>query len=627
MCSSDLLVRELQFEDIDLYYWSDSETILGYISNEVKRFHTFVLNRVERIRESTTPEQWHYVSTSVNPADIASRGSSIEQLPSSWFEGPDFLSDPSYQMVNQPCKHYPVQEKDPEVKRVFAHRIEVEEKMNLSEHSKKSRSWRRITNIVRYVLKFGSRALKHTEISEEKVLKAILKMLQMTYYSQEIEKLKEAPPFAKTSVLFKLDPFIDSENIIRVGGRLKDALSAYKVKHPAVMPAHDHITKIYALDMHKRTGHQGRTTTMNHIRTDGIFLGGQGNRMLSSMIFRCVPCIKIRGKPQVPKMADLPSERVEETSPFTHSGMDVFGPFYCKDGRKQVKRYGLIFSCLSTRAVHLEMLQDMSTDSFINSLRCFLALRGSVESLLCDRGTNFVGAKNELQKALEIIEDVTLQQFLKDKQCAFKLNVPSASHMSGAWERMIRTIRNVMSGILHEQASTRLDSAALRTLMYECMSIVNSRPLTTTQLTQGSSIEPVPLTPNMMLTMKSGHPTSPGHFSESDLYSRKQWRRIQYLAEQFWSRWRTEYLQQLQSRQKWSQDRSRGVKLNDIVMMMDDDSPRSSWKIARVIETYPGRDGRVRKVKLKLSIGSDLERPVHKLIVLVPSDTGSTMKN
>ena len=176
----DFLVRELQFEDIDLYYWSDSETILGYISNEVKRFHTFVLNRVERIRESTTPEQWHYVSTSVNPADIASRGSSIEQLPSSWFEGPDFLSDPSYQMVNQPCKHYPVQEKDPEVKKVFAHRIEVEEKMNLSEHFKKFSSWRRITNIVRYVLKFGSQALKHTEISEETVLKAILKMLQMT---------------------------------------------------------------------------------------------------------------------------------------------------------------------------------------------------------------------------------------------------------------------------------------------------------------------------------------------------------------------------------------------------------------------------------------------------------------
>ena len=183
-----------------------------------------------------------------------------------------------------------------------------------------------------------------------------------------------------------------------------------------------------------------------------------------------------------------------------------------------------------------------------------------------------------------------------------------------------------MTGILAEQASSRIYSGALRTLMYECMSIVNSRPLTTTHLTNDSCVEPVPLSPNMMLTMKTCQPTSPGEFSESDMYSRKQWRRIQYLAEQFWCRWRLEYLQALQSRQKWNQDQGRGVKLHDVVLLTDDDLPRSLWKLARVIDTYPGKDGRVRKVKLKLGQGHDLERPVHKLIVLVPSNTKS-MKN
>ena len=377
----NFLIKELKFEEIDSYFWSDSETVLGYISNEVKRFHTFVLNRVERIRESTTPEQWHYVSTTDNPADIASRGSTMKQLPSTWFDGPTFLSDPSFQIVNQSPPHYVVREDDPEVKKVFAHTITVHERTDILHFFERFSSWTIITNIFRYIVKFSFPKHRHTdeELSEETVFKVVLRMLQNAFFSEEIEKLKEDLPIAKTSGLYKLDPFIDDENIIRVGGRIKDSLSPYKVKHPAGMPAQAHVTKIYAQHIHKKTGHQGKTTTMNHIRMEGIFLAGQGNRMLSSMIFKCVQCIKIRGKPSITKMANLPSERVEATAPFTHSGMDVFGPFYCKDGRKEVKRYGLIFSCLSTRAVHLEMLQDMTTDSFINSLRCFLALRGSVD--------------------------------------------------------------------------------------------------------------------------------------------------------------------------------------------------------------------------------------------------------
>ena len=322
------------------------------------------------------------MSTTDNPADIASRGSTMKQLPLTWFDGAAFLSDPSFQIFNRSPPHYVVREDDPEVKKVFAHTITVHERTDILHFFERFSFWTIIINIFRYIVKLSFPKHRHTdeELSEETVFKVVLRMLQNAFFSEEIEKLKEDLPIAKTSGLYKLDPFIDDDdNIIRVGGRIKDSLSPYKVKHPAGMPAQAHVTKIYAQHIHKKTGHQGKATTMNHIRMEGIFLAGQGNRMLSSMIFKCVQCIKIRGKPSITKMANLPSERVEATAPFTHSGMDVFGPFYCKDGRKEVKRYELIFSCLSTRAVHLEMLQDMTTDSFINSLRCFLALRGSVD--------------------------------------------------------------------------------------------------------------------------------------------------------------------------------------------------------------------------------------------------------
>ena len=142
---------------------------------------------------------------------------------------------------------------------------------------------------------------------------------------------------------------------------------------------------------------------------------------------------------------------MEPAPPFTHCGMDVFGPFICKDGRKVQKRYGLIFCCLSSRAVHLELLDDMSTDCFINSFRCFTAIRGPVQSLLSDRGTNFVGARNEMEKAMEEMMNPTTVSYLTARKCVFKFNVPSASHMGGSWERLIRTVRDVLKGILIER--------------------------------------------------------------------------------------------------------------------------------------------------------------------------------
>lgn len=625
---TDFLLKELDFQEISSYYWTDSKTVLGYIRNEEKRYHTFVLNRVARIRESTLADQWHYVSTSENPADVASRGAHLDKIPPNWFNGPKFLSNHDFHMKDQPLAHYPVKTDDPEVKKVFAHALTTGEKSGFLQFFDKFSSWRRVFNIFILLLKFGSKQPKTEEsVLNEAAFTTIVLVLQKNYFTDELERLKEGSNITKTSCLYKLDPFIAANGVLRVGGRLKDSLSPYGVRHPAVLPSQAHLTKLYAQHIHKQTGHQGKNVTINHIRTAGVHLTGHGSRMVSSMVFKCVQCLKIRGRPSIPKMANLPSERIEPTAPFTNTGMDVFGPYHCKDGRKEVKRYGLIFSCMSTRAVHLEMLDDMTTDCFINSLRCFLAIRGSVQSLLCDRGTNFIGAKNELQRAIEIIEDQKLQEFLQEKQCSFKFNVPLASHMAGSWERMIRIIRNVMAGILCEQASSRLDSSALRTLMYECMAIVNSRPLTTAQLPQDSSIEPVPLTPNMMLTMKTIQNTSPGDFTQTDLYSRKRWRRIQYLAEQFWARWRVEYLSQLQTRQKWICDQGKGVKLEDIVLMVDEASPRCNWKLARVVEIFASKDGRVRKVKLRLGEGQRLERPVHKLIVLVPSEINIPEKN
>lgn len=293
-------------------------------------------------------------------------------------------------------------------------------------------------------------------------------------------------------------------------------------------------------------------------------------------------------------MADLPEDRMQTTPPFLCCGMDFFGPFYVTDGRKEHKHYGLLLTCMCSRAIHIEMLDDLSTDAFINALRSFIAIRGTVHQIRCDQGTNFVEANREFMSALKEMD----QEQMKRLGCEFIMNVPFASHMGGVWERQIRIVRNVLTSVL-DQSSRRLDSTSLRILLYEVMAIENSRPLTVEHL--NDPLGPEPLTPNHILTMKSTIiEPPPGEFIKEDLYLCKRWRRVQYLANNFWSCWKKEYLLNLQHRQKWSKNR-RNTKVNDIVILQDDIAPRNKWKLAKVVEVSPGNDGRVRRVKLLMS--------------------------
>ncbi|XP_023807775.1 uncharacterized protein LOC111946875 [Oryzias latipes] len=363
---------------------------------------------------------------------------------------------------------------------------------------------------------------------------------------------------------------------------------------------------------------------MNELRSNGIWILGCSHAV-SSFIYKCVKCRKLRRSAQVQKMADLPHDRVETTPPFTYCGMDCFGPFYIKEGRKELKRYGLLFTCLCSRAVHIEVLDDMTADSFINALRAFIAIRGNVRQLRSDQGANFVGAKRELQQTVRQMD----QESLKRLGCEFVMNTPAASHMGGVWERQIRTIRSVLTSILH-QSSSRLDSSSLRTYFYEVMAIINSRPLTAHLLNDPTG--PQPLTPNHILTMKSSVILPPpGQFVTEDVYLRKRWRRVQFLANEFWSRWKKEYLLNLQQRQKWHKAH-RNSKVNDIVILQDESVPRNAWKLAKVTKVFPSADGHVRKLQLLISDSAldgqgkrltkpvYLERPITKTVTLLEAN-------
>ena len=658
-----LLQNELEYADAIHVFWTDSRVVLGYISNESKRFHVFVSNRVQQIRESTSPHQWKYVETKSNPADIASRGASPKELmKSDWFSDPDFLWQPSMPTDDCDAKTYSVQPDDPEVKaaQCFMSRTNAESQKPFLERLDRFSSWTKAKKAVAIVLRFktllkqrlvkkpdtnavsGLRLKAHMLNQNHRPLTvkelheagtAILQQVQSQSFSKELEILKAArsssrnPSIGKASALYRLNPFIGENGLLQVGGRMRNLLAEPALAHPVILPRKCHITKLIIRHFHEQVEHQGRGLTMNEVRSNGFWILGCSSAV-SEAIFHCVICRKLRSSTQDQKMADLPQDRVDSAPPFTYCGVDCFGPFLVREGRKEHKRYGVIFTCFSSRAIHLEIANSLDTDSFINALRRFLSLRGPIRQLRSDRGTNFMSAERELREAVSEMDDQQISDFLLKEGCdffKFKPNVPSASHMGGVWERQIRTVRNVLTRLL-QQLGNQLDDESLRTVICEVTAIVNSRPLSVENL--NDPLSDPPLTPNHLLTMKSKVLLPPpGNFVKPDLYVRRRWRRVQFIANEFWSRWRKEYLSNLQSRSKWISQR-RNMKVGDIVMIRDDNLPRNRWKLGQVTVAEADDDGLVRKVSLRTSSSSldekgkvvcsvsQLERPIHKLVLL-----------
>ena len=279
----------------------------------------------------------------------------------------------------------------------------------------------------------------------------IIRCLQPEHFKDEINilsSLQESEEFRdrktakqrnfslkKCGSLYRLDPFLDSNGILRVGGRLRRAIVSENVKHPVILPRKSHITYLILKHCHEETQHQGYGMTHNEVRQRGYWIIG-GTSAVSRFVSKCVMCRRLRLPPQHQKLADLPEDRIEPAAPFTYSAVDYFGPFVVKEGRKDVKRYGVLFTCMSSRAIHIETANTLETDSFINALRRFQAERGPIRQLRSDQGTNFIGAHRELKEALKEIDQDKVRTSLLKESCEwvdFKLNPPSASHMGGSW--------------------------------------------------------------------------------------------------------------------------------------------------------------------------------------------------
>ena len=320
-----------------------------------------------------------------------------------------------------------------------------------------------------------------------------------------------------------------------------------------------------------------------------------------------VTCKRHIAKAKQQRMADLPIERVVPSPPFTHTGVDCFGPFRIKRARSEVKRWGCLFTCMSTRAIHIEKLDDLSTESFLNALMRFIARQGKPISIISDNGGNFVKGNSDLAKGIKEWNQALINEKLIQQQITWKFNPPYSSHRGGVWERQIRTIRKVLSITLNQQ---KVSDDVLNTVLIQAEEVVNNRPIT--KLSEDPN-DPSVLRPKDLLLYTHRSVTPNLKSFSTDLY-KNSFKQAQYSIDLFWTKWILYYIPELQRRQKWRKIKP-NLKEGNVVLLIEDQTHRNCWPLGIVKRAIKDVDGLVRTVEIK-SQGKDMIRDVNKIVLL-----------
>lgn len=610
------------------FFWTDSTCVLRWIEAVPTTWTTFVANRVAKIQSITEYSRWNHVPGVENPADLISRGITPEGIVENqfWWRGPPWLEE---EEEKWPCLSEvlpPGPEEDQKRRTVVAAASSSISEFNQSYFSKfssytdlvrRTAYWLRLMKILRTPKKERKSFtfLSTAELREAE--NTLVRLVQKEVFVMEWRQLASRNPVLRGSPLRWFNPFIDDDQLIRLGGRLQHSLESEETKHPAVLPARHQFTRLLLRHYHERLIHAGPQLLLSVIRLRFWPLGGRS--VVKQIVHQCLKCYRSNPRTVQQLMGNLPASRVTVSRPFLRTGVDYFGPLYVRPGprRPVVKAYVAIFICMTTKAVHMELVSDLSTDRFLQALRRFISRRGRCTDIFSDNGTNFVGARNKLQELLRILKDSshheTVSSELAKEGIQWHFNPPSAPHFGGLWEAAVRSAKNHLIKVLGETPATPED---LCTLLVQVEACLNSRPLTPLS---NDPNDLQPLTPAHFLIGESLHALPETDLTIVPTNRLNMLQLMQRRLQDFWKRWKREYLCQLQGRAKrWKP--AIPIDVGTLVVIHDDNLPPLKWKLGRIVKVHPGDDGTVRVVTLKTATGL-LTRPVEKICILpVPAD-------
>lgn len=588
--------------------WSDSKTTLCWIKDTIKTPDKYINGRVYNILLETNREQWRWVPGPDNPADIATRAVAVGHKSKMWITGPEFLKleEDSWPTLNT-------------MQIPLCAAIEFKfqplpiDFLRYSSYSKCRRilAWVfRAMNIFKSSVTAGaktrskSRSAKanvgHLSLDEINAAELIiLKSTQQGHFRSDMETLLAGGNVTSQSDLFCLSPVLADDGLLRVGSRTGNCQwIPWAARWPIILPKFAHITYLIVDHFHRELKHQNVNSVIAAIRTK--FWIPCIRQVVRRIIGKCQVCKNRRARPKHPFMGNLPVDRLEPyIRPFSYVGLDYAGPFHVAIGRRREKRWIALFTCLTVRAVHMEVAKDLSSDATILCLSNFIHRRGVPVRIRSDRGTNFVGAKSE---GFHLLCAKYANQGIE-----WVLNVPGNPEAGGCWERLIQSVKRVFEITLKEKAP-QLEIFIGHVI--EAENIVNSRPLTDIPI---ESEEADPLTPNHFLIgspSQSPTPLTEGKVVKLD----RMWATKLEMGRSFWKRWIQEYLPTLTRRTKHC-ERTQNIAVGDVVVICDPAMAKGAWLKGRVTAVVAGPDLHVRSAFVK-TVNGELHRPVSKLAIL-----------
>lgn len=603
----------------NLFAWSDSTIVLAWLRGGSSRWTTFVSNRVSEILNILDYRQWKHVTTDSNPADCVSRGIATQDLleHSLWWSGPSWLSQGSTEFDNADI----IEDTHEEEKHTSLTALPVLENKfiwtmfsSLAKTLKAISYWRRVLQNLR--LPKEKRKLYANNITpaeKDRSLIICIKQVQRENFSEDIKQLKLKNSVPKKSKLRTLYPFFDENGILRVGGRIDESEVTYDTKHPIVMPAKSHLTSLIVSDAHLKTFHGGPQAMLCYLKTKYWIL--RAKEIVKSHYRSCVKCLRYSRSKSTQLMGQIPDVRLKPTRPFKSSGCDYMGPISVRfspgRGSKSYKGYICLFICMVTRAIHLEVVTDLSSKAFIAAFKRFTARRGHCQDLYSDNGTNFVGANRQLREMFDRAKSTVpreIEELLSLEHTTWHFIPPHSPNFGGLWEAGVRSVKTHLFKVIGDSTLTYEE---LSTVLAQVEACLNSRPIT---VMSDDPNEPQALTPGHFLIGEPLISIPDEDNSNQNIVGLDRWRLTQKIVNNFWKRWYREYLVNLNQRYKWNTKKSE-PEVGDVVILRDDNIPPAKWILGKITKKYLGPDNIARVVSVKCKNG-EFKRPISKLCLL-----------
>lgn len=421
-----------------------------------------------------------------------------------------------------------------------------------------------------------------------------------------------------SSSIFSLRPFLDDKDILRVGGRIRNSKFPFSECHPVILPHHSHLTSLVIDDSHFKTLHGGLAQTLANIRRQFWII--RAKNAVKTAILKCVICFRFKRETRIQLMGNLPEHRLHINHPFTNVGIDFAGPIQTRPAKIRgkasitLKSYIAVFVCMSTRAIHVELVSELSTDAFLAALSRFISRRGLCANIFSDCGTNFEGASNVLEENFNnfLQQNPDMLSNLASQKIKWHFIPPGAPHFGGIWEAGVKSVKGHLRRIL---GSHILTFEEVSTILAKIEASLNSRPLC--PMTDNPDDIEV-LTPGHFLIHRAPLEPPQPNLRDTKMSSLDRWQFIEKLHQDFWHIWRSEHMSRLQQRPKWLGTLP-NIKVGQLVLIKDERLPPLMWNMGRIIKTHPGNDDLVRVATIKTK-SNVITRPITKLCVL-PLDT------